>query len=262
MLKHRLIPKLQLKTSRVGKAGPAVLVTTINFDRVVEIGDPVSQARVYQAQAADELIFLDLDASYEDRANLIDVVRSAARELFMPFTVGGGVRTTQDFRLLLENGADKVAVNTAALETPDLISDASRIFGAQCVVVSIDYREDGKGAWKVWRRGGQEPTAWDLVAWAREVERLGAGEILITSIDRDGRRTGLAVDATLAVTRAVNIPVITAGGCGMARHFSDGMLLGGANAVAAGTFFCFKDENLLQTRAQISNTGIPIRLHV
>ena len=238
-----------------------VLVTTVQFEREMEVGDPVSQAKIFQAQAADELIFLDLDASRHARATLVGTIRTAAEEIFMPFTVGGGVRTLEDFRLLLQNGADKVSINTAAVERPGLIDEAADVYGAQCVVLSIDYRRDGSGAVHVNARGGTVATQLDPVAWAVEGEKRGAGEILLTSIDRDGTRQGLDLEVTKAVADAVGIPVITSGGCGAAAHFVDGFLTGGADAVSAGTYFAFRDENPMQTRSQIKNHGIPIRLH-
>jgi cyclase len=261
LLKRRLIPKLQMKATGFGSAPRMVLVTTVQFQKVVEIGDPVSQAKIYEAQAADELIFVDLDASINSRGTVVEVVRQAAEQLFMPFTVGGGVRTIADFRKLLANGADKVSVNTAAVERPELITEAAEVFGAQCVVLSIDYRRDAQGRCRAWIQGGKTETPRDLVDWAVEGERRGAGEILLTSIDRDGTGSGLDLDATRAVTDAVSIPVITSGGCGLAAHFIAGFQKGGADAVSAGTFFCFKDQNPMQTRAHISNAGIPIRLH-
>jgi cyclase len=235
-------------------------VTTVGFEKVIEIGEPVSQAKIYQAQAADELVFVDLDATRENRGPLVEVVRRAAEEIFMPITMGGGVRSTEDFRRLLNHGADKVSVNTAAVERPDLLSEAAAVFGAQCVVLSIDYRRGPAGGWTVWTRGGTADSGRDLVEWAREGERRGAGEILLTSIERDGSTKGLDLEATRAVASAVSIPVITSGGCGLARHFVEGFLQGGADAVSAGTFFCFKDQNPMQTRAHIRNAGIPIRL--
>ncbi len=260
MLKRRLIPKLQLKSSRAGGRRRLVLVTTLRFADVTEIGDPVSQAKIYEAQAADELIFLDLDASAEHRGALVGVIERAAEQLFMPFTVGGGVRSTDDVRLLLSHGADKVSVNTAAIERPALIREAADMFGAQCVVVSIDYAAKPAGGYEVRSRAGQVSTGLDPVEWSMEAERLGAGEILLTSIDRDGTRQGLDVRVTRNVAERVSIPVITSGGCGAAAHFVEGFLKGGADAVAAGTYFCFKDENPMQTRSQIRNAGIPIRL--
>lgn len=261
MLKKRLIPKLQLRQRRLGKSARMVLVTTIQFGGVMEIGDPVSQAKIYQAQAADELIFVDLDAHVGDRDTMAEVVKTAAEEIFMPFTVGGGVRSLADFRRLLNCGADKVSVNTAAVESPGLIDEAARVFGAQCVVLSIDYRRMPDGRWTVWTRGGKQDAGLDLVAWAKEGVSRGAGEILLTSIDRDGTSTGLDIEATRAVADVVSVPVITSGGCGLARHFVEGFVDGKADAVSAGTFFCFKDQSPMQTRAHIRNAGIPIRLH-
>jgi cyclase len=261
MLKRRLIPKLQMRASRFGSSSRMVLITTVQFGEAVEIGDPVSQAKIYEAQSADELIFLDLDATAQNRETMVDVVKKAAEEIFMPFTVGGGVRCVGDFRRLLSNGADKVSINTAAVETPDLINEASSMFGAQCVVVSIDYRQDGHGEYRVWIKGGRTETGLDPVVWAGEAEKRGAGEILLTSIERDGTRRGLDLELTRKVAESVSIPVITSGGCGLAAHFVEGFLIGKADAVSAGTYFCFKDENPMQTRAQIKNAGVPIRLH-
>jgi cyclase len=261
MLKRRLIPKLQMKRRRIGESMRMVLVTTIQFRDVMEIGDPVSQAKIYEAQAADELIFLDLDASGEHRDTLVEVVRRAAGEIFMPFTVGGGVRSLADFRTLLSNGADKVSINTAAVENPELIGEASAAFGAQCVVLSIDYRRMANGDYSVWIHGGRTNTGLDPIAWAIEGERRGAGEILFTSIDRDGTGQGLDIAITRQIAERVSVPVITSGGCGLASHFVEGFLEGKADAVSAGTYFCFKDENPMQTRSQIKNAGIPIRLH-
>jgi cyclase len=261
MLKRRLIPKLQIKAVRLGNKTRMVLVTTRQFGEVLEIGDPVSQAKIYEAQAADELILLDLDASVDQRETMVSVVRKAAEQIFTPFTVGGGVSCIEHFRNLLNNGADKVSVNTFAVETPDLIKDASEIFGAQCVVLSIDYRQEADGDYHVWIRGGKVKTSLDPVSWAVEGEKRGAGEILLTSIDRDGTRMGLDLELTRRVAESVSIPVITSGGCGLASHFVDGFTAGKADAVSAGTYFCFKDENPMQCRAQIKNAGIPIRLH-
>ncbi|MBV9182883.1 MAG: imidazole glycerol phosphate synthase subunit HisF [Acidobacteria bacterium] len=261
MLKRRLIPKLQMKVREIGGMRQPVLVTTVNFARVIEIGDPVSQAKIYEAQAADELIFLDLDATSQWRCAMVEVVRKAAEEVFMPFTVGGGVRSLADFRTLLSNGADKVALNTAAVLDPTLIRKAADSYGSQCVVLSIDFRREQTGPYLVWTHGGKVKTDWSPAAWALEGQRLGAGEILLTSIDRDGTRRGLDVELVRQVTEAVHIPVVASGGCGLAAHFVEGFQLGKADAVAAGTFFCFKDENPMQTRSQIRNAGLPIRIH-
>jgi cyclase len=261
MLKRRLIPKLQMKRSSIGKTPKMVLVTTIRFGETMEIGEPVSQAKIYQAQAADELIFLDLDATTGNRDIVIDVVRQAALEVFMPFCVGGGVRSLNDFRVLLANGADKVSINTVAVENPGLINEASAMFGSQCVVLSVDFKADGNGRYSVWHHGGKVKTDLDPVQWAMEAERRGAGELLLTSIDRDGTRKGLDLELAKELADRVAIPIILSGGCGLAEHFVEGFIKGRADAVSAGTYFCFKDENPMQTRAQIQNAGIPIRLH-
>jgi cyclase len=249
-----------MKATSFGSSKRMVLVTTVNFREVLEIGDPVSQAKIYQAQFADELVFLDLDASAENRKTVVEVIRKAAQEIFMPITVGGGVRSVADFRELLSNGADKVSVNTAGVEDPDLLHRASEVFGAQCVVLSIDYRKSENRPCRVWTHGGKIETNLDPLEWAKEGERRGAGEILLTSIDRDGTRQGLDLEMTRRVAESVAIPVITSGGCGLASHFIEGFLAGRADAVSAGTYFCFKDENPMQTRSRIRNAGIPIRL--
>lgn len=257
----RIIPKLLLKHSQYGSLSRMVLVNTINFNKVIEIGDPVSQAKIYEAQAADELIFLDLDARIEGRRPFVEIIRKSAEVIFMPFTVGGGVNSIDDFQFLLANGADKVSINTAAVLTPNLIHFASRNFGAQCVVVSIDFRLIEEGKYHVWINGGKTETLLDPVNWAIEVEKRGAGEILLTSIDRDGLGCGLDLDLTKRICESVSIPVITSGGCGLASHFSDGFIIGKADAVAAGTHFSFRDQNPMQTRSHIMNSGVNIRVH-
>ncbi|MGQ0535692.1 MAG: imidazole glycerol phosphate synthase subunit HisF [Methanobacteriota archaeon] len=259
MLKRRLIPKLLLRRSRHGTR--MVLVATVRFAETIEVGDPVSQAKIYQAQAADELVFLDLDASREARPPAIEVLERAAAEVFMPITIGGGVRSVEDFRRLLAAGADKVAVNTAAVERPGLVREAADAFGNQCVVVSIDFVRAADGTARVYTRGGSVPTDLDPVSWAVRAEKLGAGEILLTSIARDGSRQGLDLETTRRVAEAATVPVVASGGCGVARHFAEGMVQGKADAVAAGTFFAFRDQNPMQARSHVRNAGIPIRLH-
>ncbi|MBI3096125.1 MAG: imidazole glycerol phosphate synthase subunit HisF [Rhodocyclales bacterium] len=259
MLKRRLIPKLQLRSMRLGNADRMVLVTTVRFDQTVQVGDPISQAKVYQAQMADELIFLDLDATLQGRPTMAGIVERAAEEIFMPLTVGGGVRSLDDFRKLLRHGADKVSINTAAVESPELIERAADAFGAQCVVVSIDFSRTNEGRYSVFTRGGKHDSGLDPVEWARTCARRGAGEILLTSIDRDGTRAGLDVETTRRVASEVSVPVIASGGCGTAAHFVEGFSEGMADAVAAGTFFSLKDQTPLQIRARIGNAGIPIR---
>jgi cyclase len=261
MLKRRLIPKLQMKRRMIGRSERLVLVTTVQFSGIVEIGDPVSQAKIYQAQAADELIFLDLDATLQRRAPGLDVLRKAAEEVFMPITAGGGVTSVAHFQDLLGSGADKVCVNTGALARPELISDAAMSFGSQCVVASIDFRRSSSGIAEVWSHCASRNTHREVVAWALECEKLGAGEILLTSVDRDGSRNGLDNDLTRQVVENVSIPVITSGGCGLATHFVEGFTDGRADAVAAGTFFCLRDQSPMQARARIKNAGIAIRIH-
>jgi cyclase len=260
MSKKRLIPKLQLKTSSFN-ASKMVLVITKQFDQVIEIGDAVSQAKIYQDQAADELIFINIDRQDKDINRLSEVIRRVSEEIFMPITVGGGVRTVEDFRTLLSNGADKVSINTAAVRDPSLISTASARFGAQCVVVSIDYKKEPNGAYKVYINSGQEGTDLDPVSWALTCERLGAGEILLTSIDHDGMRQGLNLGITDLVAKSVSIPVISSGGCGSAKDFIDGFLTGNADAISSGTFFALQDQSFMQTRSHIKNAGVNIRIH-
>lgn len=248
-----------MKSRKIGSSLRMVLVTTVKFNDVIEIGDPVSQAKIFQAQLADELIFLDLDARAENRNTMVDIIKKAAEEVFMPFTIGGGVNTIEDFSRLLNNGADKVSINTAAIKNSSIITKASEFFGAQCVVVSIDYKKDSDGQYSVWINGGKERVDINPIDWAVECEKLGAGEILLTSIDRDGTAQGLDNEITSELVKHVNIPVISSGGCGLAKHFIEGFSVGKADAVSAGTYFSFKDQNPMQARSHIKNAGIEIR---
>ncbi|NQY74277.1 MAG: imidazole glycerol phosphate synthase subunit HisF [Candidatus Margulisbacteria bacterium] len=260
MLKKRLIPKLQLKKQILGGSSHMVLVTTIQFGKVIDIGDPISQAKIFQAQAADELIFLDIDPYSHNQRDFVDIIRHASEEIFMPLTVGGGIRSIEDIRLFLQNGADKVSINTAAVETPNFVSKSSSYFGSQCIVVNIDFKLKQNKAIVVTDCGNTE-TELDVVSWAKTCEELGAGEILLTSIDRDGTGKGLATDVAKLVSNVINIPVILSGGCGLTQHFIDGFQDAQVDAISAGTYFCFKDENPMQTRSQLNNAGIPIRIH-
>lgn len=263
MAKKRIIPKLQLMPSKFS-SGRMALVTTVNFDKVIEIGDPTSQARIYEAQAVDELIFVDLSLYRGESYNkeiITKVIRKASEEIFLPITIGGNVTSINDFRLLLNNGADKIAINTAAIETPSFIAEAADRYGSQCVVVSIDFKVNAKGDYEVFSHGGVNPTGKHPVDWALEVQKLGAGEILLTSIERDGKRKGLEVGLIKEVSDNLSIPLIASGGCGLAKHFIEGFIAGGADAIAAGTFFCFQDQNPIQTRSHIKNAGINIRTH-
>ncbi len=263
MLKKRLIPKLLLKRRLIDRAEKLVLVTSLMYRDFFEIGDPVSQAKIYEAQAADELLFLDLDRSLlgPQRDMLGQVIVKVAEEIFMPLTVGGGVQTLDDIRFLLLNGADKISINTSALENPGLINEAACAYGSQCVIVSIDFRKDEFGSYWVWANGGKMKTDYDPASWAIEAEKRGAGEILLSSIDRDGTQTGLELEVVRDVSNRVSIPVIASGGCGVAKHFIEGFYQGNADAVAAGTFFASKDQSPMQTRSHLKNAGIPIRTH-
>lgn len=260
MSKKRLIPKLQLRTSTYNNQ-KMVLVITKQFGHSIEIGDPVSQAKIYQDQAADELIFINIDRKERSIDKLASVIHQVSQEIFMPMTVGGGVTSEEHFRILLANGADKIAINTQAVKDPSLISKTSKKFGAQCVVVSIDYKQDANGSNWVYLNGGVEKTNLNPIEWAKEAETLGAGEILLTSIDHDGMRDGLNLDVTKRVAESVSIPVISGGGCGLAKHFIDGFLIGKADAVTSGSFFAHRDQNLMQTRSHIKNAGVNIRVH-
>lgn len=260
MPKKRLIPKLQLLPSK-HKEGGMSLVTTVGFDRIIEIGDPISQAKIYEAQMVDELIFVDLAHSkgQESQNLLISVLRSAAEQIFLPLTIGGGIRSVKDIRLLLQNGADKVSVNSHALANPEFILEASQLFGSQCIVISIDYKLDEDGQPRVYGNSGTQKYDLHPVEWARQVQELGAGEILLNSIDHDGKRNGLELDISARICSEASVPVILSGGCGKAAHFIEGFKLAGADAVSAGTFFCFQDQNPMQTRGHLKNAGIPIR---
>lgn len=260
MAKVRLIPKLLLKESGNGSKKP-VLVITKQYDQIIEIGSPVSMAKIFQAQGADELIFTNIRPEVTPYRELREIINRVSEEIFMPITVGGGITDTQQFRELLTDGADKISINTAAIKNPGLITEASAIFGAQCVVVSIDYRKETDGSYRVYSNGGTQITGLDPVQWAMEAERLGAGEILLTSIDHDGMRDGMDNQLNRLVCEAVSIPVIVSGGCSLPQHFIDAVKIGKADAVAAGTFFAFKDQSFMQVRSHISNAGIDIRVY-
>lgn len=259
MSKLRLIPKLQLKPASYN-SNKLVLVVTRQFGNVIEIGDPVSQAKIFQDQASDELVFVNIDSNNKLEINaLAQVINNVSQEIFMPLTVGGGVNKIEDFRLLLSNGADKIAINSQAIVNPELISRAADKYGSQCVVVSIDYKKDNSGNYSVYINGGKDNTFIHPLDWAKKAEQLGAGELLITSIDNDGMKNGLDLQMTKEISDGVNIPVITSGGCGLAKDFSDGFIIGKASAVSAGTFFAHRDQNFMQTRSHILNAGVNIR---
>ncbi|RZO31475.1 MAG: imidazole glycerol phosphate synthase subunit HisF [Rhodospirillaceae bacterium] len=252
MLKARVIPCLDVHAGRVVKG--------VNFVDLVDAGDPVEQAKVYDAAGADELCFLDITASHEDRDTIYDVVARTAEQVFVPLTVGGGVRAVEDVRRLLLAGADKASMNSAAVTDPDLINRASGKYGSQCIVVAIDAkaRADGSG-WDVYTRGGRHNTGIDAVTWAEDAARRGAGEILLTSMDRDGTKIGFNLDLTRAVAEAIPVPVIASGGVGELDHFVDGINEGKANAVLAASVFHFGTYSISQVKAHMAAAGIPMR---
>jgi cyclase len=252
MLKARIIPCLDVKDGRVVKG--------INFVDLVDAGDPVEQAQVYDAAGADELTFLDITASHEDRATLYDIVARTARVCFMPLTVGGGVRAVEDVRRLLLAGADKASINTAAVARPALINEAAEKFGSQCIVVAIDAKQSGPGRWEVFTHGGRTPTGLDAVEWAQRMAAAGAGEILLTSMDRDGTRAGFDVALTRAVSSGVPVPVIASGGVGTLDHLVEGIRDGGASAVLAASIFHFGLFTIAQAKAHLTAAGVPMRM--
>ncbi len=252
MLSVRIIPCLDVRDGRVVKG--------VNFVNLVDAGDPVEQAKAYENQGADELVFLDITASSDNRAIMRDVVERTAGECFMPLTVGGGLRTLEDIRLMLNAGADKVSLNTSAITNPDLVSEASAKFGNQCIVVAIDAKREGEGRWNVYTHGGRNRTELDAVEWAKEVERRGAGEILLTSMDCDGTKDGYDIALTRAVSDAVKIPVIASGGAGNLKHMVDAVKLGGASAVLAASIFHFGTYTMEQAKREMRAAGLPVRL--
>jgi cyclase len=252
MLKIRIIPCLDVKDGRVVKG--------VNFVNLVDAGDPVEQARVYDAAGADELTFLDITASSDNRDTILDIAANTAEQCFMPLTIGGGVRSTDDIRKLLLAGADKVSIMTAAVKRPELVAEAAERFGAQCIVVAIDARRSAPGKWEVFTHGGREPTGIDAVQWARRVASTGAGEILLTSMDRDGTKEGFDCDLTRAIADSVTIPVIASGGVGTLDHLVEGVREGHAAAVLAASIFHFGTYSIGQAKQHMAKAGIPVRL--
>lgn len=249
----RIIPCLDVNNGRVVKG--------VNFVNLIDAGDPVAIAEAYDKAGADELVFLDITASSDNRSTVVDMVRRVAEKVFIPFTVGGGIRTVDDFRAILREGADKVSVNSAAIMNPQLISDAAEKFGSQCVVVAIDAkrRADGSG-WNIYKNGGRIDMEKDAVEWAMEAERLGAGEILLTSMDCDGTKAGYDIELTRTVSENVSIPVIASGGAGTLEHFYDAVTEGKADAVLAASLFHFKELEICEVKKYLQSRGISVRL--
>jgi cyclase len=252
VLAKRIIPCLDIAGGRVVKG--------VKFVELRDAGDPVQAARAYEEQGADELVFLDITASHEARDTIVEVVRAVAAEVFMPLTVGGGVRTAADIRKLLQAGADKVSLNTAAIQNPEILDETAGQFGSQCIVLAIDARKNPAGpGWIVYTHGGRKPTALDAVAWARDGVSRGAGEILLTSMDRDGTRDGYDLDLTRSVAEAVGVPVIASGGVGGLGHLYEGIVRGGADAVLAASIFHFGEFTISQAKEYLAARGVEVR---
>lgn len=251
MLTKRIIPCLDVKEGRVVKG--------TNFLELRDAGDPVENAKAYEEQMADELCFLDITASHEKRKTIIDVVERVAHEVFMPLTVGGGIKTINDIRETLRAGADKVTINTTAVEQPQFVREASEIFGSQCICVAIDAKRRENG-FEVYTYGGRKPTGVDAVEWAKQVEALGAGEILLTSMDRDGTRIGFDIDLTRTISESVHIPVIASGGVGNLEHLYEGLILGKADAVLAASIFHYREHTVIDAKKYLRERGVNVRM--
>ena len=252
MLKKRIIPCLDVDNGRVVKG--------VNFIDLVDAGDPVEQAKIYNAEGADELCFLDITASSDNRKTLLDVVQKTAENCFIPLTVGGGVRTLEDISNLLHSGADKVSINTAAVQNRNLVKEASNKYGASTIVVAVDAKKVSENKWKVFTHGGRNATDLDVKDYCNEVERLGAGEILLTSMDRDGTKTGFDNDLLKTITSQLNIPVIASGGVGNLEHMYEGVSIGGASALLAASIFHFGEYRIEDVKRYLADKNIPVRI--
>ena len=251
MLAKRIIPCLDIDKGRVVKG--------VNFVNLVDAGDPVEIAKAYDKIGADEIVFLDITASSDGRKTAVDILSRASEQVFIPLTVGGGIRSTEDFRELLAAGADKIAVNSAAIRNPSLITDAALKFGSQCVVLAVDAKRNERGSWDVYLNGGRVRTELDAIEWIRRAEKLGAGEVLLTSMDRDGTKAGYDLELTRAAADAVNIPVIASGGAGTMKDFADVLTDGGADAALAASLFHFSQIDMKELKEYLAGQGIPVR---
>jgi cyclase len=252
MLSKRVIPCLDVDRGRVVKG--------VKFVNIKDAGDPVELASLYDKEGADEIVFLDITASHEERRTIIDVAARTAEKVFIPFTVGGGIRTLEDIRNLLKTGCDKVSINTAAVQNPKFIQEAAEKFGSQCIVVAIDAKKSGNQKWEVYTHGGRKATGIDALEWAKKVEQLGAGEILLTSMDRDGTKEGYDIELTRSISQAVNIPVIASGGAGRLEHFAEVIKEADADAVLAASLFHYGELRIREVKEYLASQGIPVRL--
>ncbi len=252
MLSKRVIPCLDVDRGKVVKG--------VKFVNIKDAGNPVELASLYDREGADEIVFLDITASHEERKTIIDVAARTAEKVFIPFTVGGGVRTLQDIRNLLKTGCDKVSINTAAVQNPRFIQEAAEKFGSQCIVVAIDAKRSGNQKWEVYTHGGRRATGIEAVEWAKKVEQLGAGEILLTSMDRDGTKKGYDIELTRSISQAVNIPVIASGGAGKLEHFAEIIKKADADAVLAASLFHYGELRIREVKEYLASQGIPVRL--
>lgn len=252
MFTKRIIPCLDVNNGRVVKG--------VNFVDLRDAGDPVEIAAAYDQSGADELVFLDITASSDARNTVVDLVRKVAEKVFIPFTVGGGIRTVDDFKAVLREGADKVSVNSAAIDRPELVAEAAEKFGSQCVVVAIDAKRRPDGGWNIFKYGGRIDTGIDAVEWAIKMNRLGAGEILLTSMDCDGTKAGYDIELTKTIADAVSIPVIASGGAGVKEHFYDALTAGGADAVLAASLFHYKELEIRDLKAYLRDRGVSVRM--